>query len=127
MSSIIEESGGDPFIEDSGKISQGILQWKKDRYKVGEEKDAYKELDNQLAYILSSIHNLTDGYSWTHGGKGSGYMKAKDAYADFVNGKDDLQKVNHGFVWGYVRPGGKADSEANRLRVATDIYNLLWK
>lgn len=122
LGNIIEESGGDPFAIDSTKTYSGLLQWGPDRYVIGDEKDPYREIDNQLAYFLSTQGNLTDKKSWTHGGKGSGYNSLKDAYNRYSTA-DNLEDVMHALTWGYVRPAGKQDSYNNRLRVAQQVYD----
>lgn len=123
LSHIINESGGDPFAlnKKSGK-DYGLLQWV-DRYTKTKETDPYKEIDNQLNYIYSTVNNLDDKVSWTHGGEGSGYQSLNDAYSDFSS--EDLSAVNKGFSLGYVRPAGKHDSANNRFGLAEQIYNRI--
>lgn len=121
LANIIEESGGDPFAEGPGGF-YGLVQWSGDRYKKTGEKDAYKEIDNQVKTILDTAGNSTDRISWTHGGKGSGYNSFKDAM-DAYNG-DDLAGVMRGYTLGYVRPAGGVSSYNNRLKVAEQIYGL---
>lgn len=123
LSHIINESGGDPFAlnKNSGK-DYGLLQWI-DRYTKTKETDPYKEIDNQLNYIYSTVNNLDDKVSWTHGGEGSGYQSLNDAYSDFSS--EDLSAVNKGFSLGYVRPAGKHDSANNRFGLAEQIYDRI--
>lgn len=123
LSHIINESGGDPFAlnKNSGK-DYGLLQWV-DRYTKTKETDPYKEIDNQLNYIYSTVNNLDDKVSWTHGGEGSGYQSLNDAYSDFSS--EDLSAVNKGFSLGYVRPAGKHDSANNRFGLAEQIYDRI--
>ncbi|MBP3201278.1 MAG: hypothetical protein J6M39_06485 [Lachnospiraceae bacterium] len=121
LANIIEESGGDPFAEGPGGY-YGLLQWGSDRYTKTKEKDVYKEIDNQLKYLHGTIGETKDKKSWTHGGKGSGYNSFTDAMAAYNS--DDLNKVMHGFTWGYVRPAGKQDSYLNRQKVADQLINL---
>lgn len=123
IGNIIEESGGNPFAVDSTNTYNGLLQWGAERYAVGKEKDPYREIDNQIQYLLNTIDNLTDSKSWTHGGKGSGYNSLKDAHKKYSEG-ETLEDVMHGFTWGYVRPAGKQNSYLNRLKVAQQIYDL---
>lgn len=120
LANIIEESGGDPFAVDATGNFRGILQWEKSRYWPGNEIDAYKELDNQVQYILDTVGNSTDRKSWTHGGKGSGYNSLTDAMAAY-NSEDDLEATMRGYTLGYVRPAGGIDSYNNRLKVAKQI------
>lgn len=123
LSHIINESGGDPFAlnKKSGK-DYGLLQWV-DRYSKTKETDPYKEIDNQLNYIYSTINNLDDKVSWTHGGEGSGYQSLNDAYSDFSS--EDLAAVNKGFSLGYVRSAGKHASANNRFGLAEQIYDRI--
>lgn len=121
LANIIEESGGDPFAEGPGGY-YGLLQWGAERYPKGKETDVYKEIDNQLKYLNNTIGNTNDKKSWTHGGKGSGYNSFTDAMAAYNS--DELNKVMHGFTWGYVRPAGKQDSYLNRQKVADQLINL---
>ena len=122
LANIIEESGGNPFALDKTGKFYGLLQWAGDRYAPTKEKDVYKEIDNQLKYIIDTIGNSTDKKSWTHGGSGSGYNTLKDAMTDFDS--DDLGTAMKGFTLGYVRPTGKIDSYNNRLKVAKQLYGL---
>lgn len=122
LANIIEESGGDPFAVDGTGKFKGILQWEKSRYWPGDETDVYKELDNQVQYILDTVGNSTDRKSWTHGGKGSGYNSLTDAMAAY-NSEDDLEATMRGYTLGYVRPTGGIDSYNNRLKVAQQIID----
>lgn len=124
VGNVIEESGGNPFAVDSTNTYQGILQWGPDRYVIGKEKDPYVELDNQINYLISTLNNLTDKKSWSHGGKGSGYNSLKDAYKKYTEGKT-IDDIMHAFTWGYVRPTGKDKSYSNRLKVAKQVYNKI--
>lgn len=124
IGSIIEESGGNPFIaSDTGKY-KGLLQWDADRY-TSESDDVYDELDRQIQYILRSITNTSDGKSWTHGGKGSGYSSLKEPYNKFYNDDLDVGEITKAFNLGYVRPHGKHESADNRGKVAEQVYSLI--
>lgn len=121
LANIIEESGGNPFAEGPGGF-YGLLQWSGARYPKTQEKDIYKEIDNQVANILSTATNKTDRMSWTHGGKGSGYNSLSEAM-DAYNGKN-LADVMKGYTLGYVRPAAGINAYNNRLKVAEQLYNL---
>lgn len=124
LGSIIEESGGNPLaINDSGKY-KGLLQWGADRYtpKINVN-DA--ELNNQVQYILDTVNNSTDGKSWTHGGKGSGYNSKDETYNTFHDKDAPFDKKFRAFSYGYVRPKGKEDSYNNRLKVGKKVLNKL--
>lgn len=126
LGQIAEESGGDPFAVDSTGTYNGLLQWGPDRYQINTfyDDDPYKEINRQLKYLLSTIDNLDDGKSWTHGGSGSGYNSRKDAYADWVQ-DDDMERMNRGLSFGHVRPTGKAASARNRFSVGSQIYDTV--
>ena len=127
LANIVEESGANPYAirtdKETGKQYKdtGLLQWV-DRYPgIDKKRLAIEELDNQINYINKTLRDTTDTVSWTHGGEGSGYMKAIDAYNEF-NDSDDLKRINYALTLGYVRPAGKKDSAANRYKVAQQIY-----
>lgn len=127
LANIVEESGANPYVirtdKETGKQYKdtGLLQWV-DRYPgIDKKRLAIEELDNQINYINKTLRDTTDTVSWTHGGEGSGYMKAIDAYNEF-NDSDDLERINYALTLGYVRPAGKKDSAANRYKVAQQIY-----
>lgn len=120
LANIIEESGGNPFAKGPGGF-YGLLQWSNGRYMPTRETDTFKELDNQINYILQTEGNSTDKKSWTHGGKGSGYNSLNDAIKAF--NENNLENSTRGFTLGYVRPAGGLDSLANRYSVAKQIYN----
>lgn len=127
LANIVEESGANPYAirtdKETGKQYKdtGLLQWV-DRYPgIDKKRLAIEELDNQINYINKTLRDTTDTVSWTHGGEGSGYMKAIDTYNEF-NDSDDLERINYALTLGYVRPAGKKDSAANRYKVAQQIY-----
>lgn len=127
LANIVEESGANPYAirtdKETGKQYKdtGLLQWV-DRYPgIDKKRLSIEELDNQINYINKTLRDTTDTVSWTHGGEGSGYMKAIDAYNEF-NDSDDLERINYALTLGYVRPAGKKDSAANRYKVAQQIY-----
>lgn len=127
LANIVEESGANPYAirtdKETGKQYKdtGLLQWV-DRYPgIDKKRLAIEELDNQINYINKTLRDTTNTVSWTHGGEGSGYMKAIEAYNEF-NDSDDLERINYALTLGYVRPAGKKDSAANRYKVAQQIY-----
>lgn len=124
LGSIIEESGGDPYAKNSTGAYQGLLQWGADRY-IPQSTDPNVELNNQTQYILNTIDNTTDGVSWTHGGKGSGYKTQKDAHDAFNSNDNTFADKFRAFSYGYVRPQGKIDSYQNRLRVGRKVLNKM--
>ena len=128
LANIVEESGANPYAvrtdKETGKQYKdtGLLQWV-DRYPgIDKKRLAIEELDNQINYINKTLRDTTDTVSWTHGGEGSGYMKAVDAYNEFAN-SNDLERINYALTLGYVRPKGRKESAANRYKVAQQIYD----
>lgn len=128
LANIVEESGANPYAirtdKETGKQYKdtGLLQWI-DRYPgIDKKRLAIEELDNQINYINKTLRDTTDTVSWTHGGEGSGYMKAVDAYNEFAN-SNDLERINYALALGYVRPKGRKESAANRYKVAQQIYD----
>ena len=107
LGNIIEESGGNPFAESPGGVYYGLLQWDDSRYKKTNESDPYKEIENQLNYLLSSVKNTTDKVSWTYGGTGSGYKYYIEPYNIFHDEKKSIEDRHRAFSFGYVRPAGK--------------------
>ena len=101
IGNIMDESGGDPYARD-GEF-KGLLQWSDERYKIKDVSDPYNEIDNQLEYLHSTIDNITDQVSWTHGGDGSGYKRGYNARDQFKY-DSDLYRRHHAFSFGYVRP-----------------------
>lgn len=128
LANIVEESGANPYAvrtdKETGKQYKdtGLLQ-RIDRYPgIDKKRLAIEELDNQINYINKTLRDTTDTVSWTHGGEGSGYMKAVDAYNEFAN-SNDLERINYALTLGYVRPKGRKESAANRYKVAQQIYD----
>lgn len=128
LANIVEESGANPYAirtdKETGKQYKdtGLLQWI-DRYPgIDKKRLAIEELDNQINYINKTLRDTTDTVSWTHGGEGSGYMKAVDTYNEFAN-SNDLERINYALTLGYVRPKGRKESAANRYKVAQQIYD----
>lgn len=128
LANIVEESGANPYAirtdKETGKQYKdtGLLQWI-DRYPgIDKKRLAIEELDNQINYINKTLRDTTDTVSWTHGGEGSSYMKAVDAYNEFAN-SNDLERINYALTLGYVRPKRRKESAANRYKVAQQIYD----
>lgn len=124
LGSIIEESGGNPLVQSKTGAYQGLLQWGADRYRLTSNNRS-TEMNNQTQYILNTIGNTTDGVSWTHGGKGSGYKTQKDAHDAFNSNDNTFADKFRAFSYGYVRPQGKEDSYQNRLKVGREVLNKM--
>lgn len=128
LGQIIEESGGNPFAKSKNGTYQGLLQWGADRYRIPKNAtDTLKTIDSQLQYFIDSSKKTDDRVSWTHGGSGSGYNSLKEPFDIFWNSDSSLEDTHRAFSWSYVRPEGKAASEANRLKVAKQVYDRLLK
>lgn len=128
LGQIIEESGGNPFAKsESGKF-QGLLQWGPDRYVIPKDAtDTLQTIDSQLKYFIDSSKDAKDGVNWTHGGSGSGYNSLKEPFNIFWNPNSSLEDTHRAFSLGYIRPLGKLESEANRYKVAKQVYDILLK
>lgn len=119
----IAESGFNPKARNPKTSAKGIFQWLDGRYKYSSDKLNNDELlKEQLNYVKDTLNNTTDRMSWNHGGSGSGYNKAVDAYKAFSNA-DNLQDAVHSFTYGYNRPDNVALREKQRLALAQEIYN----
>lgn len=118
---IAEESGGNPLSKSKNGTYQGLLQWGADRYRITSN-DSKKELNTQMNYLKSSVQDITDTNSWTHGGVGSGYNSKQDSFGTFNNPNSSLRQVHHAFDWGYVRPKDKQESTDNRFKVVQQVY-----
>lgn len=128
LGQIIEESGGNPFAKSKNGTYQGLLQWGEDRYRIPKNAtDTLKTIDSQLQYFIDSSKKTDDRVSWTHGGSGSGYNSLKEPFNIFWNPDSSLEDTHRAFSWSYVRPEGKAASEANRLKVVKQVYDRLLK
>ena len=124
LGSIIEESGGNPYAKNNSGAYQGLLQWGADRYRP-KSTNPRVELNNQAQYILDTMDNTSDGVSWTHGGKGSGYNTQKETHNAFYSEDNTFADKFRAFSYGYVRPKGKEDSYNNRLKVGRKVLNRL--
>lgn len=119
----IAESGFNPKAKNPKTSAKGIFQWLDGRYKYSSDELNNDELlKEQLNYVKDTLNNTTDRMSWNHGGSGSGYNKAVDAYKAFSNA-DNLQDAVHSFTYGYNRPDNVALREKQRLALAQEIYN----
>ncbi len=119
----IAESGFNPKAKNPKTSAKGIFQWLDGRYKYSSDKLNNDELlKEQLNYVKDTLNNTTDRMSWNHGGSGSGYNRAIDAYKAFSNA-NNLQDAVHSFTYGYNRPDNVALREKQRLALAQEIYN----
>lgn len=122
LGQIIEESGGYPYAIYGD--SEGIAQWSDERYNIKYKNDLYKELDNQLNYLDSTMRNHKGGDDWTHGGEGSGYDSYRQLYNMFW-ASPSIDSVTKGISFGYVRPKKKHEEYNNRLKVSKQVLDIL--
>ena len=130
LSTIVEESGGNPFsVDDSGKF-RGLIQFSKERYpekdfsrdkKVGWK----KAVDNQLDAIVDHLNEYGGDYGFLDGGDGSGYMTGEEAKDAFWGRDSDIENVTRALTYGFVRPGDRSGTTENRTRVARLINEII--
>lgn len=130
LSTIVEESGGNPFsVDDSGKF-RGLIQFSKERYpekdfnrdkKVGWK----KAVDNQLDAIVDHLNEYGGDYGFLDGGDGSGYMTGEEAKDAFWDRDSDIENVTRALTYGFVRPGDRSGTTENRTRVARLINEII--
>lgn len=130
LSTIVEESGGNPFsVDDSGKF-RGLIQFSKERYpekdfdrdkKVGWK----KAIDNQLDAIVDHLNEYGGDYGFLDGGDGSGYMTGEEAKDAFWGRDSDIENVTRALTYGFVRPGDRSGTTENRTRVARLINEII--
>lgn len=130
LSTIVEESGGNPLsVDDSGKF-RGLIQFSKERYpekdfdrdkKVGWK----KAVDNQLDTIVDHLNEYGGDYGFLDGGKGSGYMTGEEAKDAFWGRDSDIENVTRALTYGFVRPGDRSGTTENRTRVARLINEII--
>lgn len=130
LSTIVEESGGNPFsVDDSGKF-RGLIQFSKKRYpekdfdrdkKVGWK----KAVDNQLDAIVDHLNEYGGDYGFLDGGDGSGYMTGEEAKDAFWGRDSDIENVTRALTYGFVRPGDRSGTTENRTRVARLINEII--
>lgn len=128
MGAIAEESGGDPYIESSGKNYRGLSQWSKERltdeeFKKIKEMSVDDAIDYELDKLIDGLNATSGNDSFTHGGKGSGYDTGAQAMNAFWNQDGTLESVVHALNNGYIRPGDREGTTKNRIRAARLLNN----
>ena len=119
----IAESGFNPRAKNPKTSAKGIFQWLDGRYKYSSNNLTDDQLlMEQLDYIKDTLNNTTDKISWHHGGSGSGYRRAVDAYNAFSNA-NNLKDAVHSFTYGYNRPDNVALRDRQRFDLAQEIYS----
>lgn len=130
LSTIVEESGGNPFsVDDSGKF-RGLIQFSKERYPekdFSRDKEAgwKKAVDNQLDAIVDHLNEYGGDYGFLDGGDGSGYMTGEEAKDAFWGRDSDIENVTRALTYGFVRPGDRSGTTENRTRVARLINEII--
>ena len=130
LSTIVEESGGNPFsVDDSGKF-RGLIQFSKERYPekdFSRDKKAgwKKAVDNQLDAIVDHLNEYGGDYGFLDGGDGSGYMTGEEAKDAFWGRDSDIENVTRALTYGFVRPGDRSGTTENRTRVARLINEIM--
>ena len=130
LSTIVEESGGNPFsVDDSGKF-RGLIQFSKERYPEKDfdrdKKAGWKKaVDNQLDAIVDHLNEYGGDYGFLDGGDGSGYMTGEEAKDAFWGRDSDIENVTRALTYGFVRPGDRSGTTENRTRVARLINEII--
>ena len=130
LSTIVEESGGNPLsVDDSGKF-RGLIQFSKERYPEKDfdrdKKAGWKKaVDNQLDVIVDHLNEYGGDYGFLDGGKGSGYMTGEEAKDAFWGRDSDIENVTRALTYGFVRPGDRSGTTENRTRVARLINEII--
>lgn len=130
LSTIVEESGGNPFsVDDSGKF-RGLIQFSKKRYSekdFNRDKKAgwKKAVDNQLDAIIDHLNEYGGDYGFLDGGDGSGYRTGEDAKNAFWGRDSDIENVTRALTYGFVRPSDRSGTTENRTRVARLINEII--
>ena len=130
LSTIVEESGGNPFsVDDSGKF-RGLIQFSKERYPEKDfdrdKKAGWKKaVDNQLDTIVDHLNEYGGDYGFLDGGDGSGYMTGEEAKDAFWGRDSDIENVTRALTYGFVRPGDRSGTTENRTRVARLINEII--
>lgn len=128
MGTIAEESGGDPYVESSGKNYRGLSQWSKDRltneeFKKIKEMSVDDAIDYELDKLIDGLNATSGSDSFTHGGKDSGYDSGAQAMNAFWSPSGTLESVVHALNNGYIRPGDREGTTENRIRAARLLNN----
>lgn len=130
LSTIVEESGGNPFSVDDSRKFRGLIQFSKERYPekdFNRDKKAgwKKAVDNQLDTIVDHLNEYGGDYGFLDGGDGSGYMTGEEAKDAFWGRDSDIENVTRALTYGFVRPGDRSGTTENRTRVARLINEII--
>lgn len=130
LSTIVEESGGNPFSVDDSRKFRGLIQFSKERYPEKDfdrdKKAGWKKaVDNQLDVIVDHLNEYGGDYGFLDGGDGSGYMTGEEAKDAFWGRDSDIENVTRALTYGFVRPGDRSGTTENRTRVARLINEII--
>lgn len=130
LSTIVEESGGNPFSVDDSRKFRGLIQFSKERYPEKDfdrdKKAGWKKaVDNQLDTIVDHLNEYGGDYGFLDGGDGSGYMTGEEAKDAFWGRDSDIENVTRALTYGFVRPGDRSGTTENRTRVARLINEIM--
>lgn len=130
LSTIVEESGGNPFSVDDSRKFRGLIQFSKERYPEKDfdrdKKAGWKKaVDNQLDVIVDHLNEYGGDYGFLDGGDGSGYMTGEEAKDAFWDRDSDVENVTRALTYGFVRPGDRSGTTENRTRVARLINEII--
>ena len=117
ISNIIAEKGGD--IDDHGNGATGLVGWRGSR-----AVNLPTDLGGQAHKLMVELYSNPNATDWHHGGKGSGYMTAKDAHQSFLNATS-VQDATNAMTRGYVRP--PASDYEKRRKLAELLYKYIEK
>lgn len=130
LSTIVEESGGDPYSVDKSGDFRGLIQFSKKRYPEKDfdrdKKAGWKKaVDNQLDALVDHLNEYGGDFGFLYGGDDSGYDSGDEA-KDVFWGKDSkLEDVTRALTYGFVRPRDGKGTTENRTRVARLISEII--
>ena len=117
ISNVISEKGGD--IDAHGNGAAGLAGWRGSR-----AVNLPADLGGQAHKLMVELYSNPNATDWHHGGKGSGYMTAKDAHQSFLNA-ESVQDATNAMTRGYVRP--PASDYERRRKLAELLYKYIEK
>lgn len=96
LSNVISEKGGD--IDAHGNGAYGLVGWRGSR-----AENLPTDLGGQAHKLMVELYSNPQSTDWHHGGKGSGYMSARDAHQSFLNASS-VAEASNAATRGYIRP-----------------------
>lgn len=130
LSTIVEESGGDPFSTDSSGNYRGLIQFSRDRYSekdFNRDKKAgwKKAIDNQLDSLVSHLNEYGGDYGFLRGDKRGGFKSGNEAKDVFWGEESSIADIIRALTYGFIRPSDKAGTTKNRTKVASIIDGMI--